>query len=199
MKEFWNERFSSEEYIYGLEPNEYFKSKLDLLQPGTILLPAEGEGRNALYASKNQWIVNAFDYSEQARKKALELAKKHNVSIDYYISDLIDAEVEKNNYDAAAIVFLHFEPSDRKKVHSKIIDSVKNGGYIIAELFSKDQLEYGTGGPKNINMLYTVDEIKEDFASMDIMELEKKEIEFNEGEHHKGKASVIRLFAQKRM
>jgi hypothetical protein len=48
MKEFWNERYANEEYAYGEEPNEFFKQELARLQPGRILLPADGEGRNGV-------------------------------------------------------------------------------------------------------------------------------------------------------
>jgi hypothetical protein len=37
--------------MYGTTPNEFFKQQLDLLEPGNILLPADGEGRNAVYAA----------------------------------------------------------------------------------------------------------------------------------------------------
>ena len=52
MKEFWDSRYSAEEYVYGILPNEYFKSKLITDEKsGNILFPAEGEGRNAVYAA----------------------------------------------------------------------------------------------------------------------------------------------------
>lgn len=70
MKEFWNGKYSSKEYIYGTEPNEYFKSALEKYRPGTILLPGDGEGRNAVYAAKKGWQVTAFDFSNAAKEKA---------------------------------------------------------------------------------------------------------------------------------
>ena len=74
--DFWNERFGKEEFIYGTEPNQFFKEQLQNLEIGTLLLPAEGEGRNAVYAATQGWEVSAFDISEQGRVKAIFLAKQ---------------------------------------------------------------------------------------------------------------------------
>ena len=60
MKEFWNSRYQEKEYAYGLEPNLFFKSELIKLIPGKALFPAEGEGRNAVFAAKSGWEVTAL-------------------------------------------------------------------------------------------------------------------------------------------
>ena len=88
MKEMWDQRFASEEYAYGTQPNLYFKEKLTGLEPGTLLLPAEGEGRNAVFAAGLGWEVRAMDFSGQGRIKALKLAERMGVQLDYTIGDL---------------------------------------------------------------------------------------------------------------
>ncbi len=92
MKEFWNDRYSSEEFIYGKEPNKFFKSEIDKLLPGKLLLPCEGEGRNAVYAAKLNWTVDAFDQSEKGKEKCEALADENNVSINYTVADAIEIE-----------------------------------------------------------------------------------------------------------
>jgi hypothetical protein len=72
----WNERYGADEYVYGKEPNGFLKEFIDNHPPGKILLPAEGEGRNAVYAASKGWEVTAFDFSEEGKKKALKLALK---------------------------------------------------------------------------------------------------------------------------
>ncbi len=81
--DFWNERYSSDEYIFGANPNEYFKSKIAELKPGRILVPAAGEGRDAVYVATLGWEVMSFDLSEIGKAKALKLAVLQNVNIDY--------------------------------------------------------------------------------------------------------------------
>lgn len=76
MSQFWNERYSQAEYVYGETPNVFFAAQLDKLSAGTIILPCEGEGRNAVYAASQGWEVKAFDASEAGQKKALLLAEK---------------------------------------------------------------------------------------------------------------------------
>jgi hypothetical protein len=53
MKEFWNQRYAEAAFAYGSEPNAFFAEQLSKLEPGKLLLPAEGEGRNAVFAAKN--------------------------------------------------------------------------------------------------------------------------------------------------
>lgn len=84
----WDDRYSSEEFAYGKEPNNYLKEQLEKLNPGAILFPAEGEGRNAIFAAKLGWNVSAFDISEEGKNKALKLAEANNVSIDYQVGEL---------------------------------------------------------------------------------------------------------------
>jgi len=53
------------------------------------------------------------------------------------------------------------------------------------------------GGPKDIESLFSIEEIKADFSNYDIVELEEKEIFLNEGLYHKGYGSVIRFVGRK--
>ena len=65
MKEFWNQRYSDSEYAYGKKPNRFFKREIDRLNPGSLFLPGEGEGRNAVYAATKGWNGHALDSSSE--------------------------------------------------------------------------------------------------------------------------------------
>lgn len=195
--EFWDERYSSIEFVYGTEPNIFFKDELDKLKIGNILLLGEGEGRNAVYAAANGWNVDAVDFSMIAKEKALKLAEENSVSINYEITDLSEYKPKLNYYDSAAIIFLHLNPIIRSDVHSKIVASLKSGGTLILEVYEKEQLGKDSGGPQNINMLYSKEELKDDFVKMNIIVLEKKIVTLNESEQHSGEAVVLRLIAVK--
>ena len=86
MNDFWNDRYSNTDYAYGIQPNDFFKKTITKFKPGKLLLPAEGEGRNAVFASKLGWDVTAFDLSINAKKKAEALAILEKVSINYIIA-----------------------------------------------------------------------------------------------------------------
>ena len=194
---FWDERYSSIEFVYGTEPNTFFKDELDKLKAGNILLLGEGEGRNAVYAAVKGWNVDAVDFSTIAKEKALKLAEENSVSINYEITDLSEYKPKSSYYNAAAIIFLHLNPKIRSDVHSKVVDSLKPGGTLILEVYEKEQLGKDSGGPQNIDMLYSKEELKNDFDNMKIIGLEKKVINLEESEHHKGEAYVLRFVGEK--
>ena len=196
--EFWDERYSSSEFVYGSEPNEFFKEQIQKLVPGKLLMIGEGEGRNAVFAAKQGWEVDAVDFSLVAKEKAIKLAKNNGVSINYDVSELSKYKFKQNYYDAAANIYLHLNRTLRKTIYSNCIFSLKTGGIIILEVFDKDQLGRNSGGPQNLEMLYSIDELKEDFQTTQIKLLEKKIITLGEGNHHKGEAAVVRMIAIKK-
>lgn len=202
-KDRWDERYRTDEYAYGEEPNNYLKEQLEKLPLGTILFPAEGEGRNAVFAARLGWTVSAFDISTEGKRKALQLAEAHKVMIDYQVGELQALQYAAGQFDVLALIYAHF-PADIKSLYHKTLDHyLHKGGYIIFEAFSKKHLDYiaqneKVGGPKDIAMLFSMDEIKSDFANYDIIELTETEIELNEGSFHNGTGSVIRFVGRKK-
>lgn len=191
MKNFWNERFEQPMYIYGKAPNVFFAEQLNKLSKGRLLLPAEGEGRNAVYAAIKGWQVTAFDYSEEGKKKALALANTYDVTIDYH---LMNAREFTSNveFDTVAMIFAHFVGKERIDLCLQLQDSMVKGGCLIMEVFSKNQLGRPSGGPKNFDLLYSKDEVKSLFTQIDFSILEETKVILNEGPYHQGEAAVIR-------
>ena len=199
----WNDRYSKDEFAYGENPNNYLKEQLEKLDPGKILFAAEGEGRNAVFAAKLGWEVSAFDISIEGKNKALRLAEANNVTIEYKVGELETLNYDNDQFDAIALIYAHF-PAEIKSLYHKTLDKyLRTKGIIIFEAFSKKHIEYleknqNVGGPKEIEMLFSIDEIISDFRNYEIIELEEKEIELNEGLFHNGKGSVIRFVGQKK-
>jgi 2-polyprenyl-3-methyl-5-hydroxy-6-metoxy-1,4-benzoquinol methylase len=199
----WNDRYSKAEFAYGTQPNTYFKEQIEKLIVSTILFPAEGEGRNAVFAAGLGWKVSAFDISVEGKKKALQLAKANNVTIDYQVGELQTLTYTPEQFDVIALIYAHF-PAASKSLHHKTLDRyLRKGGLVIFEAFSKQHLEYiakneKVGGPKDEAMLFSIDEVKADFANYEVIELVEKEIELSEGLFHNGKGSVIRFVGRKR-
>lgn len=198
----WNDRYSSQEFAYGTEPNNYLKEQLEKLEPGSILFPAEGEGRNAVFAATKGWHVSAFDISSEGKNKALQLAEQHQVTIDYQIGELQTLDFQTEQFDVIALIYAHFPADIKSSIHQMLDRYLGKGGFIIFEAFSKSHLEYVTknekvGGPKDIGSLFSVDEIKADFPDYKVIQLEEMEIQLNEGLFHNGTGSVIRFTGQK--
>ncbi|BDU27251.1 class I SAM-dependent methyltransferase [Flavobacterium sp. GSB-24] len=199
----WDDRYSSEEFAYGEEPNNYLKEQLEKLSPGTVLFPAEGEGRNAVFAAKLGWKVSAFDISEEGKNKAIKLAETNNVSIDYQVGELETLNFQPGQFDTLALIYAHFPAAIKSEIHKQLDQLLREDGIIIFEAFSKKHLEYlaineKVGGPKDIESLFSIEEIKSDFPNYEIIELEEKEIELNEGLFHNGTGSVIRFIGRKK-
>lgn len=199
----WDDRYGKAEFAYGEHPNNYLREQLEKLNPGTILFPAEGEGRNAVFAAKLGWTVSAFDISVEGKKKALQLANASNVSIDYQVGELQTMNYKPEQFDALALIYAHFPAAIKSSYHKMLSRYVRKGGVVIFEAFSKKHLDYiakneKVGGPKDIEMLFSIEELKSDFANFEIIELAEKEIELSEGQFHNGTGSVIRFVGRKK-
>ncbi|WP_440122439.1 class I SAM-dependent methyltransferase [Tenacibaculum sp. Ill] len=201
-KEFWNEKYQNTTFAYGKEPNLFFKEELQKIRTGKILLPADGEGRNGVYASKLGWDVTATDLSIEGKSKALKLANEFGIDLQYIVGDIQNLEFPKESFDAIGLIYAHFTAWKISTIHQKLVTLLKSGGYIIFEAFSKNHLKYQNddpkiGGPKDIDMLFSVEQIQQDFTGFEIQVLEEEEVFLNEGNSHNGKGSVLRFIGKK--
>ncbi|QZT37553.1 class I SAM-dependent methyltransferase [Halosquirtibacter xylanolyticus] len=199
----WDKRYSEDEYIYGISPNNFLKDSLERYSvKGNILMVAEGEGRNGVYVAKKGLNVYAFDISAQAKVKALRLTEKMDVTIDYKVGDFRELEWNHDGFDAIVLIYSHFPPEIRTSYFQKMISLLKNNGYVIFECFSEEHLSYrdknpSVGGPNNIELLYSEGFLRGEFNELDILELKEKEIVLEEGTFHQGIAKVLRMVARK--
>ncbi|MBL0305879.1 MAG: class I SAM-dependent methyltransferase [Chitinophagaceae bacterium] len=196
MQQFWDQRYVENETVYGNEPNKFFKLFIDLHKPSTLLLPGEGEGRNAVYAASKGWQVDAFDFSQVAREKALDFARGERVIINYELKNIADFKAGKQ-YDAVGLIFVHLPEVLRKKFHQEVYNSIKPGGFMVLEAFAKEQAQLESGGPRDATLLYDAPSLCNDFPFLHMLSCEQKEIFLDEGDYHKGKASVLRMIGQR--
>ena len=202
MKEFWDQRYAQEAMAYGESPNVFFKEQLNSLAPGRILLPADGEGRNAVYAAKLGWEVWAYDWSEVARAKALNYASKQGVTIDYHLGSLDELPQRTSFFDAIALIYVHFPEQVRQRQMRLLQSWLKPNGRLVLEGFSKNHPQYQAlnplvGGPKNADQLYDLDDLLSDFDQCHPLIAVSQEIELQEGFCHCGTAHVVRLHLEK--
>ncbi|WP_413512326.1 class I SAM-dependent methyltransferase [Myroides odoratus] len=199
----WNDRYSSSAYAYGEEPNLFLEDKLQKVEPQKILFAAEGEGRNAVYAASKGWEVAAFDISTEAYKKAIQLATKKEVTIEYQVGDLFELDFTTHQFDVIALIYAHFPAAIKSSYHKKLLSLLKPGGLVVFEAFSKNHIKLKeenpkVGGPSDIDDLFSIDEIEADFSTCSFLQLEEVVIDLNEGIYHQGQGSVIRFIAQKK-
>lgn len=199
VEEHWNERFQGETYAYGEEPNVFIKEQAKRLEPNQkVIAFAEGEGRNAVYLARHGHDVTAVDYAVAGLEKTKKLARRYRVEVQTKQVDLLQDELPKGTYDVGLMVFGHFSKQGQKTVLTKLLDAVKPGGIIMMEVYSEAQLQYGTGGPKNLDMLYDPSDLLTWAKKHHLLHYFCGETERNEGVLHTGKCHVIQLAFQKK-
>lgn len=197
QQELWNKKFSKEEYLYGKEANKFLSSCYNnFAKSQRVLCVGEGEGRNAVFLAKKGYEVAAIDASDIGLEKLKKLAKEENTQVDTKCVDLNDWSPSKK-YGACVISFLHLSKDEKLSIFPKIEASLKHQAFFIIEVFSKDQINFTSGGPKDTDLLYSIEDIKESLQHCIFHKLEQVVVNLEEGSGHNGKASVIRVIAQK--
>lgn len=200
MNNFWNDRYKSDEYFYGEEPNAFIKEQaFRLTNYHKVIAFAVGEGRKAVFLARQGHKVTAIDYSEDGLEKTKKLAEKHNVEVHTKKVDLLADSSPVNEYDAAIMVFGHFHNDHQKMILDKMIQTIKPGGLIMFEVYSKKQINYGTGGSKDIDMLYDPIDILTWCEEHEVIHFFNGEQERVEGKGHTGLADVIQVVISKSM
>ncbi len=195
----WNDIFDKPDYIFGTEPNDYLVEKKEYFRPGRkVLMVADGEGRNSVWAAALGADVDAFDLSEKAVEKAEKLAAEKGVSVNYFISGVDEWDWEEAKYDVVVVIFVQFAtPNMRTRLFANCIKTLKKGGLLILQGYTPKQLEYKTGGPSILGHLYTEEMLHDYFASLDILELKTYDAFISEGPRHTGMSGLIGMVAGK--
>jgi len=199
MQALWNAKFRGEELLYGEAPNQFIKENLERLLPlQTVLCLGEGEGRNAIFLADKGLEVEALDVSDVGLFKLRKRAQAHYVEIRVRHT-LIEYWNPSPTYGAVVCTYVHLPKEKQKIVFEKGVSALREGGIFIAELFSESQINFHSGGPKNIGLLYDLNDISDTLKSLPcrVLKLAQEIVVLNEGRNHVGRASVIRLIVQK--
>jgi SAM-dependent methyltransferase len=199
MKAIWNERYQKKDFQYGTQPNDFMAAEIKLLSPSRILFPGAGEGRDAVFAAKLGWETHAFDLSEQGQIKALRLASEQKTHIHFNVADASLVKFPLDSFDVIALTYFHLPLEVRILFYERCVSWLKPGGFILLEGFTKKQLGLNSGGPKNIEWLFSAKELEKEFPGLHIVMNEEKQRVLDEGPLHQGIAEVVQFKAQKRL
>jgi len=197
MSKLWNEMYAWDEYVYWEKPNDFFAENISWLNPWKILLVADWEWRNWVFAWKKWWDVFCFDLSDVWRDKALKLAEKNNANINYIISDFKNLDYMENIFDCIVLTYAHFINHKEQEFQKYLEKYLKVSWTVILEWFSKKHL-WRQWWPKNIEMLFDIDILKNDFKNFEITNLEEKKIILDEWKWHSWESIVIRFIWKKK-
>lgn len=195
-KNFWDERYHADEYLYGTEANAFLVKNADLLQ-GPVLSLSEGEGRNAVFLATRSLSVLGVDCSAVGLAKAQSLAKSRGVVIETEVADLAEFQPKENHFGAIVSISAHLPSAIRHKLYPLIEKALKPDGIFLLEAYSESQLAKNTGGPKDIDMLMTVAKLRQELPNLKPILAVEIEREVSEGKGHTGMASVVQYIARK--
>ena len=195
----WEDRYRVPAYVFGTEPNYFLVSCKALLpRSGKALAVADGEGRNGIWLAEQGLEVLSLDFSPSAQEKARALAKQRGVTLTIAQADVHTWDYPEAAFDVVVEIFTQVStPAERAKKWAGMRKALKRGGLLIIQGYTPKQLQYGTGGPKQVENLYTRAMLEEAFRDFRDMKIVEEEIEIYEGTSHGGMSAVINLTARK--
>jgi len=193
----WNERYSTAEYVYGTEPNDFLREIFGRIPKGKVLSLGEGEGRNAVFLAGLGCDVLAVDQSPVGLEKARRLAELRGVKINTVVDDLAGYEIVPGSWDAIISIFCHLPSKLRRAMHRKVVKGLKSGGVFVLEAYTPAQLQFKTGGPTSLDFLAPLSTLKEELPGLDFEKAHELERLVVEGQFHTGRAAVVQILARK--
>ena len=193
----WNERYAGSEFAYGTEANSFLVQNANLLTSPVLSL-AEGEGRNAVFLASRGLDVLGVDASDVGLAKAQKLAASKGLAIRTEVADLASYEPQENYFGSVISISAHLPSHLRNRLYPLVERSLKPGGIILLESYTKAQLSRNTGGPKDPDLLLDLAELVKLFPNCEPIIAQEVEREIIEGKFHTGLANVVQFIARKR-
>jgi SAM-dependent methyltransferase len=195
----WEKRFAVPEYVFGTEPNVFLRSQAGALpKSGTALAVSDGEGRNGVWLAERGLDVLSIDWSPTALGKARALAQSRGVALRTERADLVGYDWPATQYDVVVAIFIQFlTPDERRDVFAGMRKALKPGGLMLIEGYRPEQLKYKTGGPSQVENLYTRALLETEFAGLSDLRIVEHDSMTREGAGHVGMAALIDLVGRK--
>ena len=194
----WDTRYSTDEFYYGTEPNDFLRANAKLIPaPGEVLCLAEGEGRNAVFLAGLGLKVTAVDGSVVGLKKMEMLAKMKGVSVASSVSDLGDYQIEPGKWDGIISIWCHVPKELRKKLHRAVVGGLRPGGVLVLESYHPRQLVFKTGGPSDSSLMMTLNDLRDELSGLEFVVAHEIEREIQEGKGHFGMSAVTQVICRK--
>ena len=195
----WQQRFAAPGYLFGTAPNAFLKSQAHLLRKGqSALAVADGEGRNGVFLAEQGLDVLSVDFSNVAQAKARALAAERNVTLRFEQADMTNWRWPPDAFDVVVAIFIQFtKPPERAKMFAGIKRTLKPGGLLLMQGYGPKQLDYKTGGPSNLDQLYTRELLQAAFGDFSALEIREHDSVIQEGARHEGLSALVDLVGRK--
>jgi SAM-dependent methyltransferase len=194
----WDERYAPAEYFYGTEPNDLLREHVARITPGAAVLSlGEGEGRNAAFLAAQGHHVLALDQSAVGLGKARRLAALRGLSIGTLAVDLATYRIEPGAWDAIVSIWCHLPSALRGRVYADVVAGLRPGGLFLLESYTPGQIRFGTGGPKDPDLMPTLAQLRMELPGLLFEYAVERERDVREGAGHCGPSAVVQVVAKR--
>ena len=193
--EMWEQRYGSDGYIYGTEPNTFLQEAVADVPKGDVLCLADGEGRNGVYLAGLGHRVTSVDITEAGMAKAAQLASDRGVDLTTIVADLGEFDLGENRWDLIVSIFAHTPPQIRARVHGSIAKALRPDGVLILEAYTPAQVGRGTGGPPVPVLTMDLERLRPELVGMNIHHALETVRPVVEGSGHTGEGAVVQVIA----
>jgi SAM-dependent methyltransferase len=198
MTNVWDERYKTDGYVYGVEPNDFLRAEAERIPPGPVLCLAEGEGRNAVFLAGRGHQVTAVDLSIEGLRKAERLAHRRGVTVEVVHADLETFDLGVDRWSGIVEIFAHVPPRVRRRLHAQVPRALRVGGCYVLESYRPEQIALGTGGPKEVSLLGTLAELRDQLGALELVIARDVNREIHEGRLHDGPSATVQVVGIRR-
>ena len=161
----WDERYRAKDRLWSAAANLFVADRLSTMVPGTGLDLAAGDGRNAIWLAERGWSVTAIDFSEVAVERGRTLTDR----VDFVVGDVRTWSSDES-FDLVLISYLHLPMDEMRSVVASASARLASGGELFMIGHDRSNIERGTGGPQDPEILWSVGEVTSRIDSLTVIE-----------------------------
>ncbi len=151
----WDKCYAASELVWESSPNQFVGEAFAGVAPRGLALDLGcGEGRNAIWLAEQGCPTTGVDYSSVAIERARRLARQRGVGVRFLEADVTAWAPEPGAYALVIVSYLQLPNEDLLKVWRSAAAALDVGGELFLIGHARRNLEEGTGGPRDPDVLW---------------------------------------------
>lgn len=135
----YEDRYKTDGYYWGIQPSNMCYEVMRLcppIKPLRLLDVACGEGKDAVFFARNGYNVTAFDAAHSGLEKAMQLADRMQVDVNFFHADMLDFRLDREFDIIFSSGALHYiPPALRKEILENYQEHTSVGGLHALNVF----------------------------------------------------------------